>query len=271
MKVIHWMSWCCLGLIGCIGQIAAQPLDDIVDRKILQERSILAYPPLREADLFWEKRVWRVIDLREKMNQAFRYPVEPFFNILREAAEQGEITLYSTENDRFTMPMDAAELQQMLYKVDTIEVFHPVTLEPQLRVIQEEINWESITRFRIKEQWFFETATSTLRVRILGIAPIIEVRDDQGNFRHERPLFWAYYPELRPVLAKRKVFHPNNDQHPISWEDQLERRFFSSYIYKQSNVQDDRLEATYSGLDLLLEADKIKQEIFNFEHDLWSY
>jgi len=73
------------------------------------------------------------------------------------------------------------------------------------------------------------------------------------------------------VLARERVFNTGNDASPITWEDLLEMRFFSSYIYKVSNVYDRRLQDYKTGVDLLLEAEKIKAEIFNFEHDLWSY
>ena len=265
-KIISIVIFLALALIS-----NAQALNDIVERKILKERKVLSYAPLREADLMWEKRIWRVIDFREKMNHSFTYPEAPFVKILMDAAENCEITVYNTENDKFTYPMDSTSLKEVLYQIDTIEVFDPVTYESKLVVTSTSINPEDIKRIRIKEQWFFDEATSTMQVRIIGIAPLIEVRGEDGSFRHEKPLFWAYYPELRPLLAHEKVFNPHNDQSNVSWEDLFERRFFSSYIYKKSNVHDDRLQDVYTGVDLLLEADKIKQEIFNYEHDLWSY
>lgn len=251
--------------------VDAQVRDDIVDRNLLQDRQILEYQPLREADIFWEKRIWRVIDFREKMNQPFAYPEAPFFEIIKDAALQGDITLYSTEDDKFSFPLNEADIEEILFKSDTISVFHPETYKEELTVVRNEIAWEDVKRIRIKEQWFFDENTSTLQVRILGIAPMIDDTDDNGNFRFERPLFWVYYPEIRPVLARKKVFNSLNDAALTSWDDLFERRFFASYIFKQSNVKDERLQSVYSGVDLLLEADKIKQEIFNFEHDLWSY
>lgn len=251
--------------------LMAQPLDDITERKILKERRILSYPQQREADIMWEKRVWRVLDVREKMNQPFTYPEHPFFSIITEAAERGDITLYSVEDDKFTYPLEEEALHTILFKSDTIEVVDPVTQESRLEIIQNSINWEDIRRYRIKEVWFFDEASSSLKVRILGIAPLIEVYDDNDNFRYEKALFWAYYPELRHILARFEVFNEGNDANTISWEDHMEMRFFSSTIFKASNVHDRRLIETLSGVDLLLEADKIKQEIFNFEQDLWSY
>ena len=102
--------------------------------------------------------------------------------------------------------------------------------------------------------------------------PIIEERDEEGNFRFERPLFWVYYPAARPLLAKHKAITlGDNWSANITWEDLFEKRFFASYITKENNVQDLRLQDMYTGLDLLMESDKIKNELFNREHDMWSY
>ena len=247
------------------------PLDDIVEKSIIDERMVLPYQPIREADVFWEKRVWRVIDIREKMNLPFAYPEMPFFSILMDAAINGDITVYSTEDDKFSASLPPDEVATMGATADTVITFDPETYEEQIQVVRNELNPEDVNRFRIKEVWFFDEQTSTLQARILGIAPMIDVKDENGNFRYEKPMFWAYYPECREILARHKVFNAGNDAAPMTWEDTFEMRFFSSYIMKASNVHDYRLQDTYSGVDLLLEADKIKQEIFNWEHDLWSY
>ena len=247
------------------------PVDDIVEKRIINERRVLPYQPLREADIFWEKRIWRVIDIREKMNLPFAYPEKPFFTILMDAAVNNEITVYSTEDDKFTNKLQPDEVASMGATVDTVITFDPETYEEQIQIVRNELNPEDVMRFRIKEVWFFDEETSMLQVRILGIAPLIDVKDDNGNFKYEKPMFWVYYPECREVLSRHQVFNVGNDASPNSWEDLLEMRYFSSYIYKQSNVHDFRLQDYLTGVDLLLEAEKIKQEIFNFEHDLWSY
>lgn len=248
-----------------------KPLDDIVEKRIINERKVLPYQPLREADIFWEKRVWRIIDIREKMNLPFAYPEERFFSILMDAAVNGDITVYSTENDKFTDKLSPNEVATMGATVDTVITFDPETYEEQMQIVRNELNPEDVKRFRMKEVWFFDEETSTLQVRILGIAPLIDVKDENGNFRYEKPMFWVYYPDCREMLARHKVYMQGNDASPITWEDLLEMRFFSSHIFKESNVYDRRLKEYLTGVDLLLEADKIKQEIFNFEHDLWSY
>ena len=269
-KLIVIVLYFQVALGGC-DQLFAQPMDDIVERKLMKESRVLAYQPLREADIFWEKRIWRVIDVREKMNHTFMYPNDPFFSILQNAALNGDITLFSTENDRFEYALDSLEVRQIFYSTDTIVINDPVTLQPTLKVIENSVNWEDVKRFRVKEVWFFDENTGSMNVRILGIAPLIEVNDENGNFRYEKPMFWAYYPEARSLLAKHKIFYPHNDAGLISWEDLFEMRFFASTIFKQSNLQDFQLQHYLSGIDLLFEAEGIKQELFNFEHDLWSY
>jgi gliding motility associated protien GldN len=247
------------------------PTDDITDKRTIETVRILPYDPVREADIFWEKRIWRVIDIREKMNLPFAYPERPFFQILQEAAENEEINVYSVEDDKFTHRLSPEEVASMGASVDTVTTFDPVTYEEKIQVVRNELNPSDIKRYRIKEVWFFDEETSTMQVRILGIAPLLDVKDENGNFKYEQLMFWVYYPEARQILAREKVFTAGNDAAPITWESLLEMRYFSSYIFKESNVHDRRLSDYVQGVDLLMEADKIKQTIFNFEHDLWEY
>ena len=248
------------------------PLDDIVEKRLVDDRMVLPYQRIREADVFWEKRIWRVIDIREKMNLPFAFPEKPFFTILMEAAINGEIAAYNVnEYDKFEMKLQPDEIASMGSNIDTVITFDPETYEEQVQIVRNDLNPEDVKQFRIKEVWFFDENTSTMQVRILGIAPLIDVKDDNGNYRFTKPMFWIYYPDCRELFARHKVFNPGNDADLGTWEDLFERRFFSSYIYKESNVYNRRIQDYLQGVDILLEADKIKQEIFNYEHDLWSY
>lgn len=247
------------------------PLDDIVEKRIINERRVLPYDPIREADIFWEKRIWRIIDVREKMNLTFAYPEMPFFSILMNAAAEGEITAYGTDDDKFSYPLEPDEVASMGATVDTIITFDPETYEEQIQVVRNDLNPEDIKQFRVKEIWFFDEESSRLDVRILGMAPLRDEYDENGNYKYTLPLFWVYYPECREILARYQVYNGGNDASPLSWEDLLEMRYFSSFISKESNVYDRKVEDYLSGVDMLLEAEKIRMEIFNFEHDLWEY
>ncbi len=247
------------------------PVNDVATPYTISERAILKYDHVREADVMYKKFVWRVIDIREKMNLPFAYPERPFLTVLMEAAENGKIQLYSTLDDDFTTPLTEEEKSAMGGKPDTITTYDPITYEEKLEVVFNELDVTDIKRFRLKEAWFFDKESSTLKVRILGIAPVIDEYDENGNFLYERPMFWVNYPAARQVLAQEQAYAFGNDAGNRSWEDVMEARYFSSYIFKSSNVYDRRISSYLTGRDALMEGERIKQEIFNYEHDLWSY
>ena len=251
-------------------------VDDIVSKRLVVENTVLPYEPIREADIAWQKKVWRVLDTREKMNLPFRYPEKPLFNVFREMIENGDITVF--EDEKFTTALTPEEVEKSLNRVDTSVIFDYDTYEEKVQVVKSEISWEDINRFRVKEIWFFDEESSRLRVRILGIAPERDVYDDETQeFKYSLPLFWIDYPEARSLLSKHRIFNENNDMAPMTWAALFESRFFSSVIYKSSNVLDLRVKDMFdaskenSNIDILLESKKIKAELFNFEHDFWTY
>ena len=253
-------------------QVIPRPRDGFYDRYLHTEEQVLAYDFIHEKDVFWEKRTWRLIDARELRNHIFRAEKAPFLNILLDAGLDGDLTLYNVVDDAFSQPLSLEQVEEIKYSTDTITIFNPETLQDSLVVVRNELNWEDVSKYRLKEVYFFDEETSTFGVRILGIAPIIERLDDNGNFLNEGPLFWAYYPEARPLLARHEVFNPHNDAARLSWEDVFEARLFDSYIIKANNLYDKRIKDYKSSpMAILVESERIQESIFNFEHDLWSY
>ena len=135
-------------------------------------------------------------------------------------------------------------------------------------------NRNSVKKWRLKEEWFFDKQRSVMDVRILGLAPLQEDRDEVngqllGTFS---PLFWVYFPEAREVLINAEVFNlVKNDAERRTYDDIFWKRMFSSIIIKEANVMDRKVNEFKIGLDAVLEAERIKAEIFNIEHDLWEY
>lgn len=267
------------------------PVDDILEReagsyihvehlKTPSQRRTLAYEPIRESDIFWEKRIWRVIDVREKMNLPFAYPEEPLFKILQDAALTGSLPVYSTTDDKFSTRISIDELLTIVTKIDTVITFDPETYEEKEQVVRNDINWADVKRYRLKEIWYFDKETSTMQVRIIGIAPLINVTDNEGNFRYEKALFWVNYQKARPLLAlhhpvvvgaMESVSNPSGYRNKsVTWEDLFEMRYFASYIVKESNVLDRRIEDYSQGIDAVWESDRIRNSIFNYEQDMWK-
>ncbi|MBB4080141.1 gliding motility associated protein GldN [Lewinella aquimaris] len=249
------------------------PLNDIVENKALRERRVLAYEHLREADIMWKRRIWRIIDVKEKINLPFINPQRPLISILLEAAQSGDLRVFDPiGGDNFSMVMDQKTLTNMAGGVDSVRVVNPETYEEEIVLEERIFDPTSVLRYRIQEMWFFDKESSTMKVRILGIAPMIQETTENAGRTIERPMFWVYYPEARQLLANESAFAYGNDAANRSWEDVFEYRFFNSYITKASNVLDQRIDRPErSGREQLIESERIKQEIFNYEQDLWSY
>lgn len=233
-------------------------------------RMPLPYDHIEERDVMWEKRIWREVDLKELRNHHFANEKRQLIKILLEAAKNGDITAYGTLDDEFTTELSQERISEMLYSTDTAQIYNMITEEFEDVVVFNEFNPQDVARYRIKEVWYYDSRLSRLNVRILGIAPIINKYDNDGNFIATMPMCWFHFDDLRPILAKEPSFNPNNDHSQMSWDDVFVSRFFSSYITKESNNRDLRLQDVYSGVDVLLESDKIHAGIFNFEQDLYS-
>lgn len=250
------------------------PMDDVVSKKLTETKLVLPYEPLHERDIFWQRRIWRVIDCRQKMNKPFMYDGQELFTILKRGVESGELKSYTTDN--FFHKQSSESIQQQLVKSDTTEVYNPDTGGYDLVATTNNFDPQTINQYRVKEDWYFDSESSVMKVRILGIAPmIVEVDNVTLTEYPPRPLFWIYFPDARKYLSKFKVFNEDNIASPISWDDLFEMRKFDSYIIKRSNVNNFRLqdypELAENNIDRLIEGEKVKEEIFNFEHDLWSY
>jgi len=251
--------------------------DNIYVKENIPGKRPVPFPILREADIMWSKKIWQVIDCREKMNHIFYYPTadiddrKSLISVLIYAINNEGLTIY--RDDEFKQLMTRDEVYEKFEALpDTQQVTDPETGELVTRIIEGEIKYEQVTKYELKEQWYFDKQHSIMRVRILGICPIrIWVDPETGQARKTRT-FWVYFDEARPLFAKQEIFNRNNDAQRISFDDIFWQRRFTSYIVRESNVYDNREIVNYmQGVHNLLEAEKIKQDIFNIEHDLWEF
>lgn len=267
--------------IVSVSSISAQNvLDGVYVKEHYPTRKVVPYTHLREADVMWATRIWRKLDLREKINHPLYYPTEPIKNrrsltqVILEAVKEGSLTAYDPLDDEFTMTLTKAEIERKLNFIDTIYIEDPEPpYEMKMQVVDEPFNPANVKEFRLKEDWFFDRQKSVMEVRIIGIQPVADNIDrTTGEIRGKEPMFWVYFPEARNIFASAEVFNRQNDAERRTLEDIFWKRMFGSYIYKEKNVY-DRLISDYmlNGLDQLLEAERIKEDIFILEHDLWEY
>ncbi|SHL85034.1 gliding motility associated protien GldN [Chitinophaga jiangningensis] len=255
-------------------------IDGVVERNLARERVPIVYDYIREDDRFWEKRVWQIIDVREKINLPFQYNVEDeagtnqlFISILLNAIKNKEVEAFNPIDDRFTTLMPYEEIEKKISGEERqVRSIDPITGEEKLVSTRDDFDPNTIKQYKIKEVWVFDKEASQLKVRILGIAPLMSRMNEDGSVRASIPLFWVYYPDMRPVLAKYDVYNQNNDASTISWEDLFEMRFFGSYVVKENNTYNREIkDYIKDGVMRLLEGQAIKDRIFNKEQDLWQY
>ena len=198
--------------------------DASIELQLVKDRTPLAYEHIREDDAVYRQRVWREIDVHEKMNLPFVYKAsedngnQRFISILLNLIHSGDVTAFDAAiDDRFTTPMTFRQIaESMVGKPHTIQI-PDMTQDPdgskgltKDTTIQEDFNPDQVERYEIKEEWVFDKESSRMYVRILGIAPEKTILNADGSFRAVLPIFWVYYPDLRTFLAKYEAYNGKN-------------------------------------------------------------
>ena len=245
-------------------------------------RKPVPYQYVRESDVMWSKIIWRRIELSERANHHLYFPTEPqdgrmsFIDVLLEGIHTQGLTAYQESGgDEFGTIMTEKEVHEKMGSNQKILEVEDLNGNVETQVVNNKYNSSDVKAYLLKELWYFDKQRSVMEVRIIGICPIrISYRDDDED--HLRPVpiqtFWVYYPEARKILSNAECFNSKNDAARLNFEDIMQKRYFSSYIYAESNVYDNRTIPMYAqGQECLLEADRIKEQIFNFEQDLWEY
>ncbi len=249
--------------------------DGIYDKENAVNRRFIPYTHLREADVTWEKRVWREVDMREKINQPLYYPIDiingriSLFQVLAKYIIRGELMAFGDQE--FLIPLEITAIKDKLRKCDSSAQtsYDEAGNEVVTKVFGCDSTsiYRQIRKYQLKEDWFFDRQKSVLEVRIIGMG--VFTYDEEKEAPKE--MFWVYFPACRPFFAKHEVYNPKNDSERRTFEDIFWKRQFASKIVKETNVYDRGVQEYSKGIDELLESDRIKNDIFRWEHDLWHF
>jgi len=258
------------------------------DAQILMDNDKpLEYGYVDDRDILYSTMIWEKVVLDERINFPLYYPVDTnnigsnrrsLFDVLMKSVKEGDIeNIY--DDSYFTTKRTLKDIEASMVLIDTtelgIEQFNAgEEISPEY-INRTEITAADVVEYHIKGMYYFDKRLGELRYRILGIAPVVPdvnfLNDDEPDLV---PLFWVFYPDAREVLHKAKAFNGKNSAIPISFDHLLNSRRFNGYIFREANVQGDRSISEYitdNALMQLLESDRIKEKIRDFEQDMWSY
>ena len=276
MKTLKF-AFLSLSIAASSGISAQQNYEDhTYSKDAVKDRQVVPYPHLREADVAYQKRIERIIDSREKQNVVLNWPRNHFGTLIYKNVLEGNLPAY--RNDSLFSIYTSEEVQERGVVKEPTQIVDPNNPDDPYALIDTTITTPfdpvKIIKWRIMEDWIFDKKHSTMIVRIIAIAPMYKPNIG-GVELPEQPLFWIKYDEARKILVNQELFNRNNDASRISLDHFFQKRMFSSYVIKKSNEFDYALsdydEFKDNGLALLQESEKIKNELFIMEHDLWEY
>ena len=254
----------------------------------------LPYGYVHDRDVLMGKMIWEKIDLDERVNFPLYFPVDTnsvakdrrsLFQVLLNGIKSGKITeVYG--DDYFNAKKTFKDITSDFKYVDTTEVgievfnsdkegYRSGRLVLNEQYINETIlDASSVSGFKIKGFWYFDKRQSEMKYRLLAICPMAVKAIDVKSNGVDAELFWIYFPSVRDILHVAKSFNDKNTAMPISFDHLLNSRRFSGNIYKEENVYGDREIEKYmkdNALNQLLESERVKEKIRNFESDMWNY
>jgi len=260
--------------------VDAQSMDGVYTKHITSKRKPIPFQYMREADVMWSRVLWRRVDLTEKRNLSLYYPTEDMedrkslIQLMMWGIKNKSLTPFST--DEFVSQYTLNEIDERFGAgIDTTYDIDPETGETIPIITKKPADISEVKELMVKERWIFDKQRSVMECRIIGLAPIrVYYRDDDLDQEEARfkILFWVFFPEARNIFASQAIYNEQNQSQEITFDDFFVKRMFEGWIFKESNVYDNRLIQDYkTGLDVLLEGEKIKDEIFSFEHELWEF
>ena len=248
----------------------------------------LEYGYVHDRDVLMGKTTWEIIDLNERINFPLYFPIDTsnigtdrrsLYDVLTKAMQNGKITEVYTDS-YFNTKKSLKDIQASLTRTDTtdagkeqINAGIPISAE---YIVPYNLTAEDVTQYKIKGFWYFDKRQSELKYRLLGICPVTPdvYTMNSSEEKDYIELFWVFFPAARNVLHEAKSFNDKNSAMPISFDQILNSRRFNSVIYKEENVYGDRSIEEYmkdNAQNQLLESERVKEKIRNFEEDMWNY
>ena len=234
---------------------------------------VIPFPFLRQDDMMWATRHWERIHVQEKLNHPLYYPVAPLpdrksmFDVLKDAILVEGSIVEVFDNDVFTIPLSIQEIQQRLFRINEFRDEDDESIIIATDTI--ELKAPSVIAWDLKSDWYFDKQRGEMKNRILAIAPIVLDPEDKSTYA----AFWIWFPDARQALSTNIAYNPDNNTRRLTFDQILQMRYFNSVVYKEDNVYDRKINEYKRNrpMEQLLESKRIRENLRNYEHDLWQF
>lgn len=240
----------------------------------LEDAVPFAYPKVNMKNIRFYKRVWRDIDLSNEENYIYAIPGASLIEAIMQGINDGKLTPYSPEDDTFKTKMTASQGVAQFADSVLVPIFDEEGNQIDAQMTLNEFNPQRVTKFRIKEDIFFDKQRGRLETRIIGVAPLMDISTsaELAEAVGSTPAFWLYFPQLRYTLVKVDVSDPDRGLYDMSMDDLFVQRKFASTIIRESSPSAMRQEAQYAEnvLEQRQEAQQIEDKLEAYKERLWS-
>ena len=287
-------------VISIFGSVATYAQPNLLNAKIPEEIGLksaaqlisdndkpLEYGYVDDRDVLMGKTVWEIIDLNERINFPLYFPIDTanigsdrrsLYDVLTKAIKNGEITEVYTDS-YFNTKKSYKDIKASLTRIDTTDAGREQInagqqISPEY-IVKQDLTAQDVSQYKIKGYWYFDKRQSELKYRLLGICPVTpDVYTMNSEEKDYIELFWVFFPASRDVMHEAKAFNDKNSAMPISFDQILNSRRFNAVIYQEENVYGDRAIVSYmkdNAQNQLLESERVKEKIRDFEEDMWNY
>lgn len=232
-----------------------------------------------DADLKYQREIYRRLDLSKGTNGALYYPEdvidgkENLFRIMMRLVADGTIPAYEY--------LDGREIFTSAYRVnvgETLGRFGITASEakgsternPKFTIGENDMPASQVKDYYIIEKWEFDNRSNRMKTRVDAICPVLsQYGDFGGEVRY--PMFWIKMADLRPYLADHLIFLSDDNSLPrYSLDDFFSLGLYEGEIYKTRNMRNLSLAQMFPDEDdRRRAADSIDKRLRSYGKDLW--
>ncbi|WP_426790117.1 gliding motility protein GldN [Sphingobacterium sp. WOUb80] len=231
-----------------------------------------AYPEVNKKNIRFYKRVWRDIDLKDEKNNILAIPGNSLIEVVMKAIEKGKLSLYSPDDDSFKGRLSAQEGMARFADSVLVPIFDGEGNQIDSKMALNEFDPARVTKFRIKEDIFFDKQRSRLETRIIGVAPLMNITTsaELAESVGATPAFWLYFPQLRYSLIQVDISDPDKGLYDMTMDDFFVQNKFASTIVRESSPgMLQNLKETENG-GQQLDGKKVEEKLDAYKKKLWS-